>query len=318
MPRLADRIVNSGAGLALAAGVARGLPEGVGRGVARRVAEALARRRDSEVVRALRANRWVVSGCRLGGDELDGAVRETLLHQSRCLYDTYRLIDAPRDELLAHVTPTPEMREWVERHRSGEPMVVAGPHLSAFDLAIVTLGNLGLNAQVLTPPDPGAGYRRENRWRARAGLRVTPASMQALREADRHLGRGGAVVTGIDRPMPDARNPVRFFGRLAPLTTAHVRLAVRSGAPLLVPLVRGLGDGRYEVGVAGPVPLDGGRGPDAAAANAERVLEVAAETIRQRPEQWQMPHAVWPEALAELDALEGTAPVRREEGDVRA
>lgn len=304
MPAAVDRFAGSRFGLSLAVAVGRLTPPSLGRPVARAAAGVLAARAGSDLVRALRANRWVVSGGTLGAEELDSGVAATLRHQSRCLYDLYHLLGASPAALLERVRVGPSMSEWLERNRAGEAVVVAGPHLSAFDLAIITLASLGLDAQAITPPDPTGAYRRENRWRERAGMRVTPASLGALKEAEHRLEHGGAVMTGIDRPLKDAGHKVLFFGRPALLPVLHVRLATHSGASLVVPIVRGLDDGTYEVDAAGPVTLAGGHGRDAEAADAEAVLRVAEDAIRARPEQWQMPHPVWPEAVRELDVLE--------------
>ena len=302
-PRGLDEFSNSRLALSLAAGVGRATPPAVGRRLATRAAALLSLRRNTELVAAVRSNQWVVSGGTLTGRQLDDAVRENLEHIARCVYDYYHLAD-DADALLERVTLSDEVTGWVERVRRGEALVFAALHLSNFDLGGRALARHGFRAQLLGVPDPTDAYRVQNELRREVGLDVTPISMQSLRTAQKRLEGGGAVLTGIDRPVPGSSRTYRFFGRQAHLPSVHVRLASRAQVPLVLAWAVMDEDGRYDVRCA-EVPLSGKRGTEAERSDTEAVLARAAEEVAKRPTQWAMPHAVWPEAIGEIDALEG-------------
>jgi lauroyl/myristoyl acyltransferase len=296
-----DSVANSKFALRVVQGIGRSTPTSVGHRLADATADAMATSRSMALVRAVRLNQWVVSGGRLVGRELDEQVRITLRTIARSTFDLYHLLD-DETALREAVSPTPVAAEWLERSRHGA-VVFAVPHMGNFDLAGRSLALQGLRAQVLSVPDPTDAYRHQNDLRREIGLDVTPISGSALREAARCLERGGAVLTGVDRPLARGKRPLTFFGRPALLPDVHVRLAAHSGAPLFVIWVTGTGGGAYEVDGA-QVELETGSGSDAVAKNAERVLAVVEKIIAGQPSQWAMPHPVWPEAFEELDQLE--------------
>jgi lauroyl/myristoyl acyltransferase len=137
-------------------------------------------------------------------------------------------------------------------------------------------------------------------------LDVTPISPTSLRQADARLVAGGYVVTGVDRPLDIAGRELQFFGRSARLPDVHVRLALRRAAPVVF-FDQTLDEtGVYHVD-AEEVELARKRGHDGITEDCERVLAVAERMIAERPAQWAMPHAVWPDATVELDAAESGA-----------
>lgn len=297
-----DTLANSRLGLMVAEGVARTLPAAVGTRLASGVAGLLASDPESGIARAVRANQWVASGGTCTGQVLDQRVRAALEHMATCVYQLYRL-SGHADALEERVTLTPVAAKWLGRKTSAGPLVLASAHLTNFDLVGRALAARGLRAQVLSVPDPTGAYESQNRMRDRSGLTVTPLSMQTIRDAEKRLRAGGVVVTGIDRPSPEVRHQPRFFGRRAALPVVHVRLAARTGATLLALTTHMRDDGIYEVDCT-PVPLPAGSGDSATIRAAEAVLNIAEDAIRAHPEQWAMPHPVWPEAEDELIALE--------------
>jgi lauroyl/myristoyl acyltransferase len=286
--------------LRFAMGVGRATPPAVGTLLANTTADTIAAWRSTAISRALRVNQWVVSGGALSGEALDDAVRANLRRIARCLYDLYHLAEDP-EAMREAVEISPPAREWIDRS-AREPVVFAALHLSNFDLAGRALGLGGLRAQVLSVPAPTDAYQMQNDLRRAVGLDITPISMVSLRTAAERLAAGGSVLTGVDRPLPQAKRAVSFFCRPALLPDVHIRLAERSGAPLVAIWVHADGEG-YAVEVR-EVPLAPASDAETTVANVERVLAVAEEVITARPTEWAMPHTVWPEAAAELDAAE--------------
>jgi lauroyl/myristoyl acyltransferase len=250
----------------------------------------------SELARASRVNQWVVSGDALTGEALDAAVRDNLRHMARFLYDLYHTLgDHAAEDAL--VVRDEAFEALLDLERTSGPFVYTGIHFGNFDLVGRALGRAGWRMQVLSVPDPNAGYEWQNEYRAEAGFEVTPVSVESLKQAARRLEAGGSVLTGHDRPLPepDKVRP-RFFGREAPLPLLHVRLALRARVPVVVLAAPRTADGRYRLLASEPILMEGDR-PDAETlrANAERCLAPVERWIAEAPAQWAMPHRVWPD-----------------------
>ncbi len=78
--------------------------------------------------------------------------------------------------------------------------MVAGVHMSNFDMAFQAGGLAGIKALTLTLPELNAGYQKQLDMRMKNGLNIVPASVGSLKHAVDHLKAGGMVITGIDRP----------------------------------------------------------------------------------------------------------------------
>ncbi len=98
-----QQVINSSLSLRFVSVLAQRLSPQLGHRIAYYVAEQIARRPNSQVVRAVRANQWVISEESLDKEELDLAVCETLRHSARCIFDLYHYIqdtDATRQLIV--------------------------------------------------------------------------------------------------------------------------------------------------------------------------------------------------------------------------
>lgn len=291
-----ESLARSRTGMKVALGVGRAIPRPVAERVVEAVAGRLAADADSHLVRTARANRYVVSGGTLTGLALDRAVRENVSRMARFLYDLYHVLGKPEAE-NAKVIIDDDFHSFVERERTGGPFVYVGAHLGNFDLIGRVLGNHGWRMQVLTVAEPNAGYEWQNEMRDSAGFETTPVSIEALKQAARRLEAGKSVLTGLDRPLPepDKVRPV-FFGQPSALPLMHVRLAMRHQVPVVLLTGRLEADGRYSLLQSEPIPMIGEKPtPEALKLNAERCLVPLERWITDHPEQWVMPHYVWPD-----------------------
>ncbi|HET9913031.1 MAG TPA: lysophospholipid acyltransferase family protein [Anaerolineales bacterium] len=293
-----QQIINSSLSLRLVSILAQRLSPRLGYPFAHFVAEQIARQRNSKLVRAVRANQWVIRGERLDAESLDRVVHETFHAWARSLFDLYHYID-DMDVTSQLIVVEPSFQKFVQRPEFDEHgLVLIGLHLSNFDLILQWLSKGGLKPLVLTIPDPQGGRRVEYEMRKRTGLNLVPGSVSALRQAIKYLQRGGTVVTGIDRPIPDPNPFPRFFGRPAALPVHHIFLATKAHVPIVVGVVILQSDGKYHVSASDPIEMD--HHPDVDAGilhNAEKVLAVAEEFIRQAPQQWSVPLPVWPQVM---------------------
>lgn len=275
----------------------------VGRTVPRRAADRfvalavdrIARDETSAIVRAARANQYVVSGGALTGAALDEAVRANIASMARFLYDLYHVVGRPSEREL--VVRDDSWHAFIERERTEGPFVYSGIHLGDFDLVGRQLGFDGWRMQVLSVADPNAGYEWQNELREQAGFEVTPVTIDSLKHAARGLAEGRSVLTGHDRPLSAAdKVQPRFFGHEAPLPLLHVRLAMRASVPVIALSAPREPDGRYRLLASDPIEMVSEKDePDALRVNAERCLAAVEPWIAARPEQWAMPHVVWPE-----------------------
>jgi KDO2-lipid IV(A) lauroyltransferase len=269
--------------------------------IANRIARSAAARKDSELVQAVRANQWMASGRTMDGPELDAAAEEVLLNAARAQYELYRYY-RDTDGLLSIVDVHPTMEKMLDRAADpSEGTIVVGPHVGNFDLGLHALGHVGFRAQVLSVPDPGGGYRWQNEQREHAGLELTPMSKSALVTAAERLKSGGAVGTGVDRPVESHKYMPRLFGRPAPLPVAHVRLALMTGAPIYLVAAHLRPNERYDLHASGPIYLEptGDRMTDTVS-GAERVLAHAEDMILEAPRQWLMFYPVWPDVMDDV------------------
>ena len=293
-----QKVINSALSLWLVSALAQRLSPRLGYRIGDFAAEQIARRRNSSLVRAMRANQWVVHGECLDRDALDQVIRGTFRYAARWIFDLYHYINNPT-AIKELIVLSPSFQGLARRPTfDQEGLVIVGLHLSNFDLVLQWLCREGLQPLILTIPDPQGARRMEYERRRKAGMHLVPASVPALRQALHHLQRGGMVVTGIDRPLQAAKVRPRFFGRPAALPTHHIFLASKAHVPVVIAVTNLESDGKYHVYASERIEMD--VHPDAgveALHNAEKVLRVAEKFIRQVPQQWSVPLPVWPEIL---------------------
>jgi KDO2-lipid IV(A) lauroyltransferase len=257
-------------------------------------------------VQGARLNQSVVRGLPPASPELEQALCSVFTEQANSLYDMFRYLARPQ-EMQGRLIEPPVMQDLYRRSQNPEPgkgCVVAGIHLSNFDMAMHMLTRSGMHALVITLSELPGGYQAQYDLRRNAGVEVITASVSTFRQAIARLKAGGVVATGIDRPIPEIRHRPLFFGQPAPLPTHHITLALKAQVPIILMAVHRQPDGCYFMHVSEPIHLQ----PDPAdrerelTHNAGLVLSHAEPLIRQYPEQWAMFLPVWPE-LAPIHPL---------------
>lgn len=294
-------ILTSRIGTHFALSLGKNLPKSIGYSVADFLSALLSSQGQLAIVKAVRANQWVIHQGRLTVNDLNRLVRSVFRSSGRCLFDFYHYMERP-EEIRRLVKFSNKFKPIFQRClQQKDPMVIVTPHMSNFDLAGRALALGGLKFQVLSYPQPGKGYRLQNKLRTFMGLEITPISISSLQQARQRLQNGGTVITGLDRPMADSRYLVDFFGRKAALPVSYIRLALKVDAPVVVVACRTLSDGMYVLECSDPIPMQ--PDPDPATEifqNVHKVLRQAEVFIRSNPEQWSMYYPVWPEALDEV------------------
>ena len=288
----AHDILGSPPGVMLGLLIGRTAPPSFGYWLARRVARWMRRHR-YEMFRTLRQN---LSHVVPEADDaaLDDLAEEAVFHAGCSYFDMfhYRPKDLPKHDILTH---SPEEWEAARRILADERgTIVVGAHISNFDLAAQWFVIQGFEIQALSLPTPDRGDRVINTIRRQRGLIVTPISVRTLRDAVRRLKQGGIVLTGVDRPVAHAEEPVMFFDAPALLPRGHIRLALQSNARILVAYCTRQPDGRYLMRMLPHIEMEvtDNRKHDIEH-NTRRVLDLIEESIRSAPEQWLMLVPAW-------------------------
>lgn len=275
--------------------LSRHTPESVVYWLARSIAGLIVRTKPP-VYRIVANNVRQVLGLETRDPAVADAARQIFATAVRGYYDLYRLADKSREDLEARMEMPAETRDIaasLRHHKQGTILVF--PHLSSFDLGGRALVPYVPPIQLFTLAAPPSGFQIQNDLRGRSGVTVTPLSPAALRQAFRHLGQGGVVAIAGDRPVSKQDAPHRFFGRLAHVPSAHVRLAARTGAQVVMAYcVFAQDTQRYQMIMEPPLDLD--RSADrerAIEANMRLVLGALERIILHWVGQWQMFVPVW-------------------------
>ncbi|RJQ43992.1 MAG: hypothetical protein C4545_02255 [Anaerolineaceae bacterium] len=294
-------LINGEIGVNLAKSVARNLPEKTGFNLAHSIAKIISQRENSQMVRCVRANQWVVSGKKLTGDELDQRVRDVFNHTAYCLFDLYHNIDKPKT-LLEKITFSPKLVDTLaNREKCDEGTIYLTPHLSNFDLAGRAITYSGHHILVLSYPNPNKGYQMQNKMRKEYDIEIMPMSVESLRLGKQRLQEGKAIITGLDRPLNESKYHPKFFGYPSMLPVTYIKLALQTKSPVIVVACIGNEDGKYSADASDPIYMDQYDDPvQEMERNAEKVLKQAEIYIRAHTNQWSMFYPVWPWALNEM------------------
>jgi phosphatidylinositol dimannoside acyltransferase len=296
-----QNIINGPMGILVLLTVTKILPPKAGYWLASTLGNKIAKGRNSSIVRAVRANQWVVSGDQPSSQELDKLTREVFINHGRCLYDFYKFVNKP-DQVNQVVTLDGKFLESIKNSRSHRvPQILVMPHFSNYDLAARAAALNGLTMQVLSYPNPGRSYRWQNKFRNFEGIEVTPISISSLHSAVKRLEEGGTILTGIDRPNSGNDSRPNFFGKPASLPTGFFRIAIKTGVPIRVILCSTTYDGRYKLSVSDPVFMEmEGDSDSEVKIFAEATLRHIESLIKSNPGQWSMFYPVWPDVMNEL------------------
>jgi lauroyl/myristoyl acyltransferase len=262
--------------------------------LARAIADRIVDEGESPTISAIRKNQAQVRGLPLNDPTLDVIVRKVLRNTAAGYADWFwAMARGPR----AITSLLPAEGHFIEEIRSAisarTGLLIAGPHLGNFNLLLLAMVSWGVDFQVLSLANPSGSHNVENALRARFGLQITPISPRSLKEAMLRLRQGGVVLTGVDRPDP-AGELMEFFGRPARLSVGHARMAVATGARLLVGACLPHGEDQYRAHVISRLERQKGLPRQAAVSQlAKATLSYLEQEIRRQPDLWSMFIPVW-------------------------
>src|SRR2546428_13404595 len=112
--------------------------------------------------------------------------------------------------------------------------------------------------------------------------------LQSLREQE-------MVITAIDRDITETGYLMPFFGKLATIPLGPASIALRLGTPLLPVCVYRLPGDTYVAEAAPLVYAKSTGNPRADQVKATQdLLRHIERFIQQHPDQWHVPHRIWP------------------------
>jgi phosphatidylinositol dimannoside acyltransferase len=291
-------ILNSALGVGTSLILGQIIPEKMAYRFVNYVSRRIASNPERIMVKATRANQWVIAGENISTEELDRRTLAVFGSIGCSLFDFYHNLHKP-EKIKDLVVFTPRFHKVFQERLDGKHgAIFIATHTSAFDLGGAALALNGLCFQTLSFPNVNDGYAWQNRIRRRLNLEVTPLSMSSLQLARERLQNGGTVLSGLDRPHPGSAYKPRFFGRPAALPVFHVRLGLRNDCPIYVVGTNTQPDGNYVIDCSEPIWMQSDPDPyKEIIKNAEKVLLAGEVFIRNAPEQWAMTYPVWPEVM---------------------
>ena len=219
------------------------------------------------------------------------SVRRVFVEQSRNYLEIFQIPGTRPDRLIASIEHR-GFDHFLRAHELGKGVVVASAHLGPISLVGQIIVAHGYETVLPIEAEHSELGRAINRARAAMGLQLVPtetplAVVRALRDRKVFGLLADRAVTGVGVHVP-------FFGREALIPSAHVVLALRTGAPL-IPAFSGREDGQLTASFEPALDLvsTGDRAADVRE-GVRRWVNVLERYVRRAPEQWTVFERVWP------------------------
>ncbi|WP_295648256.1 phosphatidylinositol mannoside acyltransferase [uncultured Dietzia sp.] len=284
--------------------VVRALPEGLSRGLFRAGADLAARRQrpDSQ----LRKNLARVLGVP-PADVPDELIRDSMRSYARYWREAFRLPSMDREAVAQQMDRTVDGIENLDGALArGRGVVVVLPHSANWDLGGTWLARrYGGFATVAERLKPEALYQRFLEYRESLGFTIYPLTggpvppFDALRKV---LEGGGIVCLPGERDLRHTGVPVTFFGARTRMPAGAAKLAVETGAPLLVAEFWYPDEKSMRIRVHPPIDVSAG-----VEAAVQSMADRFAECIARNPDDWHMLQPLWLDDLSaeRREKLEG-------------
>ncbi len=258
-----------------------------------RVAGGVAHRLNRPARAAIRQNIRQIMGPATPPAEINRLARLTFNHVLYNYFDLFRLPLLDRAQVEQLVT----VHGWenVENALSaGKGIVMTSAHLGNIEVVLTAMLLRGLNITIpverIEPPEL---FDYVSRLRMSRGLKLIPIDGPLIHLL-RTLKKGGVAGLAGDRDITRTGQTVPFFGRPARLPDGHVRLALKTGAPLVLGFSHRNPDHTYQAHFLPPyTPPQIGPEEERVAAALAHVIRQIEQAIAQAPEQWTVTVPMW-------------------------
>jgi len=269
------------------------LPPRVGYWIARR-AGPLIYRFSPHLRRVLTSNVSHVLGSDAGEARVRATVDQMCVNIAKGHYELFRVGRLTPEQIRA-ITDIEGIDRLYAALEAGKGAVIVTAHLGNVDMMGQVPMAYGIPMSgAVEHIEPERLFRYLLDIRQKHGLRLYPSDgpMIGLFKA---LRRGELVGLPIDRAIADNSRAVEFFGEPARLPDGPVRVALRTGAPLIPVFVVRRPDDTFRVVVEPPLDLPhSGDVEQDVAVGMDKVVELMEHYLSTYPEQWLVAVPVWP------------------------
>jgi len=223
---------------------------------------------------------------------IDRTVREVFRNSAKNYFDLFRVPALSAGQIRKMV----RIHGWENVDRAlaaGKGLIVVSAHF----------GNVDVVAQVLAHPykitvvaehlKPEVLFQYICDLRGSKGIKLIPIDGPLL-GLFRALRRNEIVGLAADLDITGSGVVVDFFGEPVQLPSGHVRLALRTGAMMVMGFSLRLADNTFALHIEPPLELEAtGDFQRDVRVNTEQVVAVLERYIGQHPEQWVMFRPIW-------------------------
>ncbi|MDI7275271.1 MAG: lysophospholipid acyltransferase family protein [Anaerolineae bacterium] len=226
--------------------------------------------------------------------EVRGVVRQVYRNQAKNYFDLLRVASLDEDDIRSAVREVVGIEHLDAALARGRGVVLTSAHFGNIDLAGQILALHGYRVVGIAEHlRPERLFHYVRRARESHGLAFIPIDGW-LRPVFRALRENAIVGSALDRNVTDSGRIVEFLGRPAQVPDGYARLALRTGAALLVAFSRRLPDNTFIVTVEPEIRVEQTGDPERDTASAVlQVLAVFAGHVRRYPEQWVYFQPLW-------------------------
>jgi Kdo2-lipid IVA lauroyltransferase/acyltransferase len=234
------------------------------------------------------------------GAEREGVLREHYRELGRVAVEYARLGELARAEPGQVVGEVRGLEHLLATREAGRGAILLSGHFGHFELVGASLGR---HHPVDFVVKPLSNHRVEAliaRERAAAGVGSIPLGAGIRRVVEALRDNRWVAMLG-DQDARRAGVFVPFFGRPASTPIGPARLALATGAPIVMGFVLRRPDGRHDLEIGSPLAVEDPRAPDAVERLTALHTARLEAMIRRRPESWFWLHRRWktaPHAVA--------------------
>jgi len=207
-------------------------------------------------------------------------------------FDLFRVPELSREELEARLEI--EGLEYLYKALAqGKGVILTSIHMGCPDVVGQLLAFYDIPVTVpVEPIKPRVLFEYISSLRARKGMRLIPVDGPLL-ELFRALRRGEAVGIVADRDVTESGQIMPFFGRPARLPDGAVRLARRTGAPIIMGFNIRKPDNTFKVWLEPPIYVPKKADDKIIRQVMRQIVATMEKYIRAYPDQWLVSVPVW-------------------------
>jgi lauroyl/myristoyl acyltransferase len=198
-----------------------------------------------------------------------------------------RLLGGELADLIVSVRGESYLQEAKASGRGGILMIA---HMGPWEAGGAWIGTRGISFTGVALSHDGRIEDFFLSRRERSGYRTVPLGRGA-RGLLRALQRGEMIVVAADRNLNEFGREVLFFGQPARMPDGHVRIALRTGVPILPAFLVRREDMGVEIMFEPPIVLDPEK--DDVDSGMRRCLDLLERYIWRWPEQWMAFSPIW-------------------------